>query len=100
MFKTTLALVALSAAMPLQAAPAPPIASLDEALMHAAYASGRCYVHMSNELKIDIRLKIKDNPELLQLYYEGIADSENNYLDITQCKRVLAKAKEYITKFK
>jgi uncharacterized glyoxalase superfamily protein PhnB len=97
--KKLLAFVALACISTPVAAVVPPVASLDEALAHAAYASGRCYVHMSDELKIDIKTKIQNSPVLLELYYEGTADSRKNYLDFTQCQRVLAKAKEYITKF-
>lgn len=97
--KKLIALAALAMMASPVAATVPPIASLDEALAHAAYASGRCYVHLSDDAKIDIYGKIKSNPDLLQIYYGAIDESRKNYLDFTQCQRVMKKAKEYITKF-
>lgn len=96
--KTALALAALALAMPLQAAPAAP-SSYQGALEQSAYVMGRCYNHLSDDLKVSaISFYEAQEPNLsaaLQsLYYRGIEDSRINGLTFNQCKRLIAKSKE------
>jgi len=85
--------IALATALVSLAAPAP---TRTELLEDAAYFSGRCYVHLSDEARIGAVHFNESDKILLDLYYEGIQESRSKPLSKSQCVNIMARVKGWI----